>query len=104
MAQLTYPSCPFPAPRKHPSFDILRPLRRWIDCIEVRNCQRAHLICRVIPSSCPFEQDIALFGYTIHIPALCRLNPVYNEIVNLRLRALSYLTDICSEDTTPYTR
>ncbi|EKV00064.1 Mo-dependent nitrogenase-like protein [Leptolyngbya sp. PCC 7375] len=83
---------------------LLGTLRRWINQIQVTNSRTAHLICRVIPSHCPFERDISLFGYTIHIPALCRLNPVYEEIVDLRLRALTYLMDACGENISTYIR
>ncbi|MGD1856928.1 MAG: Mo-dependent nitrogenase C-terminal domain-containing protein [Leptolyngbyaceae cyanobacterium] len=82
----------------------LEPLRRWINQTPVTKPWIAHLICRIIPSHCPFERDISLLGYTVHIPPLCRLNPVYEEVVELRLRALTYLTDTCSEDVTKYIR
>ncbi|MEO1182700.1 MAG: Mo-dependent nitrogenase C-terminal domain-containing protein [Cyanobacteria bacterium J06636_28] len=82
----------------------LGPLRHWINQIQITKSWVAHLICRVIPSRCPFERDISLFGYTVHIPALCKLNPVYEEIVELRLRALTYLIDTCSEDVASYIR
>ena len=91
-----------PTTSQPPGFDIFRPLRRWIKQIKICDRRFAHLICRLIPDSCPFERDVIFFGRTIHIPALCRLNPLYNEIVDLRLRALSYLTDICGEDATSY--
>lgn len=85
------------------SFDFLRPLRRWIDNLEVHSPQFAHAVCKHIPSQCPFERDVNLFGRTLfHIPPLCKLNPVYNEVVGLRFRALCYLADDCGEDVTPY--
>jgi hypothetical protein len=89
-------------PRSLDGFDVFRPLRRWLDQIEVKNHTVAHLICRVIPCCCPFERDIALFGRTVHIPAMCELNPVYTELVALRFRALGYLADVCGEDVTCY--
>lgn len=89
-------------PRK-PGFDLLAPLRRWVDRIEVKTPEFAHLICRLIPCQCAFERDLTLFGRKLfHIPALCKLNPLYNELVGLRFRALSYLTDICGEDVAQY--
>lgn len=85
------------------SFDFLRPLRRWIDDLEVHSPQFAHSVCKRIPSQCPFERDVNLFGRTLfHIPPLCKLNPVYDEVVGLRFRALCYLADECGEDVTPY--
>ena len=107
MAILTSHSQPVAAPKNKPQdkrIDILRPVRHWIDQIQITNHRTAHIICRVIPSHCPFERDISLFGNTVHIPALCRINPVYDEIVSLRLRALTYLTDIWDEDVTDYVR
>lgn len=88
--------------RQCPGIDILQPLRRWIDQTPVTNRTFAHWVCRVIPCCCPFERDITLFGRTVHIPALCKLNPVYDELVSLRFRALSYLSDVCHEDVTQY--
>jgi hypothetical protein len=43
-----------------------------------------------------------LFGTFFHVPPLCELNPFYNELVFLRFRALSYLSDVCGEDVTKY--
>ncbi|MCA1993533.1 MAG: Mo-dependent nitrogenase C-terminal domain-containing protein [Coleofasciculus sp. S288] len=82
--------------------DILFPLRRWVDGVEIRNAKIAHLICRIIPCCCPFERDITLFGHTFHIPPLCKLNPLYDEFVGLRFRSLTYLSDVCGEDVTKY--
>lgn len=108
MALLTHPphSHPHPtaasSPRQQTGLDLLHPLRRWIDQISVTNRTFAHLVCRVIPCCCPFERDITLFSRTIHIPALCELNPIYNELVGLRFRSLAYLADVCDEDITEY--
>jgi hypothetical protein len=53
----------------------------------------------MIPTQCPFERDISLFGRTIlSIPPLCKLNPLYEEVIGLRFRALCYLADDCGED------
>jgi hypothetical protein len=90
------------APSK-PKFDLFQPVRRWLDRINVQNAEFAHMICKRIPSQCPFERDIKLFNRTLfHIPPLCKLNPVYDEVVALRFRALCYLADECGEDVTPY--
>jgi len=52
---------------------------------------------------CPFEQDIYLFGRKIgHIPPLCKLNPLYEELIGLRFRALCYLADECGQDVSCY--
>jgi hypothetical protein len=87
----------------HASFDLLRPIRQWLNQIEVRHPNVAHQICKLIPAQCPFERDITLFNYTLfHIPPLCKLNPLYEEVVGLRFRALCYLADECGEDVSPY--
>ena len=83
-------------------FDLFYPLRRWVDSIEVTNNKFAHFLCKLIPCTCPFERDVNIFGRTFHIPALCKINPLYNEVVSLRLRALSYLERDCGEDITKY--
>ena len=73
--------------------------------IKVENPQLARRICQLIPSQCPFERDVNLFGRKLfHIPAMCKLNPVYNEVMELRFRALAYLADHCGEDVSPYCR
>ncbi|MDB9513075.1 Mo-dependent nitrogenase C-terminal domain-containing protein [Kamptonema animale CS-326] len=91
--------------RLHPSLKdkLLHPLRQWLDGIEVRDPQVARRLCEFIPAQCPFERDIYLWGHQLfHIPPLCKLNPVYDELVWLRFRALSFLADVCGEDVTPY--
>jgi hypothetical protein len=72
--------------------DLLQPVRQKLDAIEIHNLKLAQFLCQLIPASCPFERDIKLFGYQIaHIPPLCKLNPLYNELVELRFRALCYV-------------
>ncbi|MEM6255462.1 MAG: Mo-dependent nitrogenase C-terminal domain-containing protein [Cyanobacteria bacterium P01_D01_bin.156] len=107
MAILTSQSHSITSPKgtSQPKFPrLLKPVRNWLDNLQITNRRIAYFICRVIPSSCPFERDISIFGKTIHIPALCRINPVYDELVSLRLRALTYLAETCSEDITNYVR
>ena len=77
----------------------LQPLRFWIDALEVKSPKRARLIARLVPAQCPFERDVVLFGRTeAHIPPMCKLNPLYDEVVGLRFRALCFLADECGED------
>lgn len=85
--------------KKIKSFDLLSPLRRQLDRLEIQNSSMAHWICRVVPSQCPFERDVMVLGRKVaHIPPLCKLNPLYEEVVSLRFRALCYLADECGED------
>jgi Mo-dependent nitrogenase C-terminus len=84
-------------------FDLLIPLRRQIDRIQVCNAGLAHRLCQMIPAQCPFERDVKIFGKTLfHIPPMCKLNPLYDEVVALRFRALCYLADECGEDISCY--
>ncbi|MBC1238338.1 Mo-dependent nitrogenase C-terminal domain-containing protein [Nostoc sp. 2RC] len=83
--------------------DLLQPLRQWLDKIEIQNRKLAKFIAKLIPAQCPFERDIILFGRKIaHIPPMCKLNPLYDEFVGLRFRALCYLVDKCGEDIQSY--
>lgn len=105
----TYPIATSPiatkvvAPPKQKRFDPLRPLRQWLEGLEVRNSKLARLLCSLIPAQCPFERDVKLFGRTLfHIPPMCKLNPLYEELMVLRFRALSYLADECGQDVSEY--
>lgn len=86
-----------------PSYWGLYPIREWLNKLEINNPALAHFICRIVPVQCPFERDICFFGRTlIHIPPLCKLNPLYEEVTGLRFRALCYLADECGEDVRCY--
>ncbi len=80
-----------------------RPIRQWVSHLRVETPRRAHRVAELIPAQCPFERDIVLWGRPIaHIPPLCKLNPLYDELVELRFRALCYLADECGEDISAY--
>ncbi|MDY6936594.1 MAG: Mo-dependent nitrogenase C-terminal domain-containing protein [Cyanobacteriota bacterium] len=82
---------------------VLAPVREWLDGLEMHDPKVARFLCKMIPSQCPFERDVKLFGRKIvRIPPMCKLNPLYEQLVGLRFRALSYLADKCGEDVTPY--
>jgi Mo-dependent nitrogenase C-terminus len=81
-----------------PRFNFLNPIRQKLDAIAIHNRQLAHLICKLIPAQCPFERDIILFSKIVaHIPPMCKLNPLYDQLVGLRFRSLCYLVDECGE-------
>ena len=83
--------------------DMLRPVRYWLDDLAIHDPRVARFLCKMIPPQCPFERDVKLFGRkVVHIPPLCKLNPLYDQLVGLRFRALSYLADDCGEDVSPY--
>ncbi|AFY76553.1 MAG: Mo-dependent nitrogenase C-terminal domain-containing protein [Hydrococcus sp. C42_A2020_068] len=85
------------------SVDLLKPLRMRLNSIEIDRPKLAHRICRLIPARCPFARKIRLFGRTIaNIPPLCKINPLYEDLMALRFRALCYLADECGEDISAY--
>lgn len=86
-----------------PQINALHPLRQWLDGLDIQDPRVARFLCKMIPSQCPFERDVKLFGRKIvHIPPMCKINPLYEQLVGLRFRALSYLADECGEDISPY--
>ena len=90
-------------PLNSPKFDLLKPLRDWLDNLKISNPRLAHKLCQLIPSQCPFERDLNLFGRKlVHIPPMCKLNPLYDEVVMLRFKAMCYLADECGEDISQY--
>ena len=85
----------------HP--DLLKPVKNWLDGLEIEDPRLARFLCKMIPSQCPFERDIVLFKRKlVHIPPLCKLNPLYEQLVALRFKSLSYLADECKEDVSEY--
>lgn len=84
-------------------FNLLAPLRNWLDTVEICDRRTAHLISRLIPAQCPFERDIKVFGKVVaHVPPMCKINPLYDQFMGLRFRALCYLADVCGEDIQAY--
>lgn len=89
--------------QKLSKIDLLFPVRQWLNDLEIGDRILAHRLCQLIPTQCPFERKIKLFGRTIFcIPPLCKLNPLYEEVVALRFRAICYLADQCGEDVSCY--
>jgi hypothetical protein len=83
--------------------NVLAPIRQKVESVEIQHPDVAHLLCKLIPARCPFEREVKLFDRTIlHIPPLCKLNPFYDQLVELRFKALLYLADECGEDVTLY--
>ncbi|MBW4517908.1 MAG: Mo-dependent nitrogenase C-terminal domain-containing protein [Timaviella obliquedivisa GSE-PSE-MK23-08B] len=83
--------------------NFLQLLQHWLDHLEIHDRRIAHCIAKLIPAQCPFERNITCFGRAIvHIPPLCKLNPIYDQLVGLRFRALCYLAEEWGEDITAY--
>ena len=53
----------------------------------------AILVCKVIPARCPFERDLHLGRVHVHIPPMCKLNPLYDQFVTLRFHSLCFLEE-----------
>jgi hypothetical protein len=79
---------------------LLQPVRKWLESLEIRSSETARLLCKVIPAGCPFKRTITIFNYNIYIPPLCKLNPFYDQLVELRFKSLVYLAEECREDLT----
>jgi len=82
----------------------LDPLKHWLDGLDPSDERVAGFIVSLIPAQCPFERDIVLFGHKlVHIPPMCKLNPLYDQLVGLRFRCLGKLPEeqqlrICRKD------
>ena len=78
--------------------NVLHPVRQWLDTVPVNNPRFARLLYKLIPGQCPFERDVVVFGRKLaHIPPLCKLNPLYDQLMGLRFRSMCYLVDVCGE-------
>ncbi len=88
---------------RKPRFDLLHPLKQWLDSAKINSPKLARFLCKFIPSQCPFEREVKIRDRILFcIPPLCKLNPLYEQVVGIRFRALCYLADECGEDVTPY--
>ncbi|MEH2357941.1 Mo-dependent nitrogenase C-terminal domain-containing protein [Nostoc sp.] len=82
---------------------FLNQIRYQLESVEIHNSNLARLLCKIIPSNCPFERTVTVFGRTLlRIPPLCKLNPLYEQIVTLRFKCLLYLVNECGEDARKY--
>ncbi len=85
-----------------PRRSLLQSARQWLDNIEIHHPKLAQYLCQLIPAQCPFERNIKLGYAIVRIPPMCKLNPLYDQLVGLRFRALSYLAEECGRDITKY--
>jgi hypothetical protein len=73
---------------------LLGTIRCWLDAFDIPNQAIAHLLTLVIPVQCPFERNIKLGRWIlIHIPPMCKLNPLYDQLITLRFKAQIYLAE-----------
>lgn len=86
-------------PKPNKSVDVLKPIRNWLERMPVENEKTAYRIVSLIPADCPFERDVKVFKKTIaHIPPMCKINPLYDQLMMLRFKAMCYLVDECGVD------
>jgi len=70
----------------------LERLRGWLDAQAPGDPAVARLLVQLIPAQCPFERDVVVLGRRIvHIPPMCRINPLYEQLMALRFRCLCLL-------------
>lgn len=85
------------------SSNPLQLIKEWLDRVEINEENSARRIVKLIPSQCPFAREVRFGDRVIfRIPALCKLNPLYEQLIFLRFRALCFLADRCGEDITQY--
>jgi hypothetical protein len=83
--------------------NLLKSIKKWLDRLEIKEEQAARRIVKLIPSQCPFARQIRIGDRVLFcIPPLCKLNPLYEQLISLRFRALCFLAEQCGEDITPY--
>lgn len=81
------------------SFNPWQFLQKWLDGIEIKEKQTARFIVKLIPAQCPFEREVKMWGRVLfRIPPLCKFNPLYEQLIGLRFRALCFLVDSCDDD------
>lgn len=74
------------------SNSTLERLRGWLDAQAPADPAVARLLVQLIPAQCPFERDVVVLGRRIvHIPPMCRINPLYEQLMALRFRCLCLL-------------
>lgn len=73
---------------------LLDGVRRWLDGVDPGDPAVARFIVRMIPAQCPFERTVTLFGHkVVRIPPMCKINPLYEQLVALRFRCLCRLEE-----------
>jgi len=77
-----------------PEINPLHQVRNWLNSIEIHNSIIAYVLCKIIPASCPFARKIKLFNHIFFvIPPLCKLNPLYDQLMGLRFKSLVCLAN-----------
>lgn len=72
-------------------------MRQWLAKWEIRDTYLARFLCWLIPAQCPFARTVKLGDRVLfEIPPLCKLNPFYDDLMELRFKSLVYLE--CTQD------
>ena len=59
----------------------------------MNNTIRDRIIVALIPPACPFARNFNFFGaIKFSIPPLCKLNPYYDRLMEMRFNALNRLS------------
>ncbi len=53
----------------------------------------AQLTCILVPFQCPFDRTFDLVFCKISIPPLCKINPLYDGVIALKVSALKFLEE-----------
>lgn len=78
----------------YPEINPLHQVRNWLNSIEIHNSIIAYVLCQIIPASCPFAREVKLFNHILFvIPPLCKLNPLYDQLMALRFKSLVCLAN-----------
>jgi hypothetical protein len=72
---------------------MITSLKKALSGISITNAIQATLLKGLIPSTCPFARTIHLGTYKLVIPPLCKINPLYEELMLLRYKADCYLAE-----------
>lgn len=72
-----------------PNYSLISAFKEALNNFEFTNKDRAERFVKLIPNSCPFAREVKAFGKTIvNIPPLCKINPLYEEIMMLKFRTI----------------
>ncbi len=72
------------------SLDVLRPLRQWLNPVEIRNPTQAHLFGRHIPVQRPWEPKVRVGRWLcFNVPPRGQFNPLYGACIAFAIPRLS---------------
>jgi hypothetical protein len=54
-----------------PKIIPLHQVRNWLDSVEIHNSTIAYLLCKIIPTNCPFAREIKSFNSILFVIPHC---------------------------------